>query len=170
MATTPRGTLGYGYTPNVWSEDGSYYYPALKKGDKDAPQGVVPEQFVKQWQAQLISLGYGPLLGSYGADGDFGSKTRDATKEFQKQNRLSATGQVGAQEWALVFTGSPVSTKISSVPATTSTPSAPQLPAASQASMLPGGLLNQPWFYPLATVTVVGTMVLILTPIMKKKG
>lgn len=39
---------------------------------------------VKSAQQKLIKLGYGQLLGSYGADGKLGKMTRNAVKQFQK--------------------------------------------------------------------------------------
>lgn len=39
---------------------------------------------VKSAQQKLIKLGYGQLLGSYGADGKLGKMTRNATKTFQQ--------------------------------------------------------------------------------------
>lgn len=57
----------------------------LKSGDEGAD--------VKVLQQHLITLGYD--LGSYGADGDFGSKTRSALKAFQKEHGLEADGEYG---------------------------------------------------------------------------
>lgn len=57
----------------------------ISKGDKGAD--------VKTLQENLIKLGYG--LGKYGADGDFGTSTDSAVKDFQKKNGLSADGLVG---------------------------------------------------------------------------
>lgn len=57
----------------------------LKKGDKgDA---------VKTMQNMLIKCGYD--LGKYGADGDFGSKTEDAVKAFQKDHDLDVDSYYG---------------------------------------------------------------------------
>lgn len=57
----------------------------LKKGMKGAD--------VKELQNNLIALKYD--LGSYGADGDFGSSTEKAVKAFQKANGLAADGEFG---------------------------------------------------------------------------
>lgn len=46
---------------------------------------------VKKWQLFLIGQGYTKVS----ADGDFGSITEKATKDFQKQNKLTADGKVG---------------------------------------------------------------------------
>ena len=63
--------------------------PTLKKGSKG--------DYVQLLQTKLIVLGYD--LGSYGADGDFGSKTTEAVKAFQKDRGLTADGVVGAKTW-----------------------------------------------------------------------
>lgn len=47
----------------------------------------------KVCQATLICLGY--ECGSYGADGDFGNASKDATIKYQKDNRLDADGMIG---------------------------------------------------------------------------
>lgn len=53
-------------------------------------EGMYDNADVKLMQLNLISLGY--ALGEYGADGDFGSATKDAVKSFQANNGLVATG------------------------------------------------------------------------------
>lgn len=50
---------------------------------------------VKSLQEKLIRLGYS--CGNHGADGDFGSATYNAVKEFQKDHNLSADGIAGSQ-------------------------------------------------------------------------
>lgn len=57
----------------------------LKKGDKGAE--------VKELQQNLIKLGYD--LGTYADDGDFGSKTDEAVRNFQKDNGLTVDGEYG---------------------------------------------------------------------------
>lgn len=64
--------------------------PTLRKGSKG--------EYVQLLQTKLMMLGYD--LGSYGVDGDFGSKTQAAVKAFQKDRGLSADGVVGAKTWA----------------------------------------------------------------------
>lgn len=64
--------------------------PTLRKGSKG--------EYVKVLQTKLMLLGYD--LGSYGADGDFGTKTQAAVKAFQKDRGLTADGVVGAKTWA----------------------------------------------------------------------
>jgi len=61
----------------------------LKKGSKgDA---------VKKLQEKLMQKGYD--LGKWGADGDFGSQTEKAVKEFQRDHDLKADGIVGKDTW-----------------------------------------------------------------------
>lgn len=62
----------------------------LRKGSKG--------EEVKRLQTLLIMRGYD--LGSYGADGDFGNKTLEAVKKFQKDNGLAVDGIVGVNTWA----------------------------------------------------------------------
>ena len=62
----------------------------LKKGNDGAE--------VKAVQALLI--GYGYNLGSWGADGDFGSATDSAVRQYQQKNGLVVDGIVGAKTWA----------------------------------------------------------------------
>ena len=64
----------------------------LSKGDEGAD--------VKTMQNMLISLGYD--LGTYGADGDFGSKTRSALKAFQKEHGLDDDGEYGPKTHAAI--------------------------------------------------------------------
>lgn len=68
--------------------------PVLKIGQKS-------EQ-VKQMQERLVQLGY--LTGS--ADGDFGSGTKQAVKDFQSVNGLQADGIAGQQTLEIMFSDS----------------------------------------------------------------
>lgn len=63
--------------------------PTLKKGSKG--------EYVTLLQTKLKNKGYN--LGSYGVDGDFGSATEKAVKEFQKNNGLTVDGIVGEKTW-----------------------------------------------------------------------
>jgi hypothetical protein len=60
-------------------------------------EGVCSEE-VKTWQEQLIALGH-----SVSADGEFGPKTEEATKEFQNSKGLVADGIVGEHTWSAAF-------------------------------------------------------------------
>lgn len=63
--------------------------PLLKNGSEGAS--------VKALQTLLILRGY--KLPKYGADGDFGSETVAAVKQFQKAAKLTVDGVVGAKTW-----------------------------------------------------------------------
>lgn len=60
------------------SQPSDGFYRTLKKGDKG--------EDVRQMQTLLMNKGYD--LGSYGADGDFGSKTKSAVIAFQRAELL----------------------------------------------------------------------------------
>jgi hypothetical protein len=55
---------------------------------------------VKKVQGKLNGLGYSPKLM---ADGDFGTKTENAVKWYQKRNGLEVDGKVGPITWAHLF-------------------------------------------------------------------
>lgn len=64
--------------------------PTIRKGNKNV--------YVKQVQEKLIALGYN--LGICGADGDFGTATENAVKQFQRDHGLTADGVVGTKTYA----------------------------------------------------------------------
>ena len=64
--------------------------PTLKKGSKG--------EYVTLLQTKLIQKGYD--LGKWGADGDFGSQTEKAVREFQEDHGLKVDGVVGASTWS----------------------------------------------------------------------
>lgn len=64
--------------------------PTLRKGMKG--------EYVSLLQTKLVNKGYS--VGSYGIDGDFGSATLKAVKEFQKDHGLEVDGVVGKKTWA----------------------------------------------------------------------
>lgn len=63
------------------------------KGDKGSE--------VKKIQQALLQMG--EILPKYGTDGDFGSETLAAVKNFQKKNNLPVTGQVDSTTYAVLF-------------------------------------------------------------------
>lgn len=65
------------------------WHPTVRKGSKG--------QDVKDMQTMLYNLGYN--LGSYGIDGDFGSATQAALKEFQRDHKLNQDGVCGPLTW-----------------------------------------------------------------------
>lgn len=66
--------------------------PTLRKGDAGP--------YVTLAQTELINRGYD--LGSYGADGKFGTKTEEAVKAFQRDWGLVQDGIVGPKTWAML--------------------------------------------------------------------
>lgn len=67
--------------------------PTIRKGNKN--------QYVKELQTDLDRLGYN--LGICGIDGDFGTATEKAVKEFQRDNGLSVDGICGPKTWAALI-------------------------------------------------------------------
>lgn len=65
----------------------------LRKGDEGKQ--------VKTVQRLLLAMGY--KLPEYGADGDFGDETIEAVKKFQKANKLTVDGIVGANTWCALL-------------------------------------------------------------------
>lgn len=52
---------------------------------------------------QILLEGNGCKCGSYGADGDFGSATDSALKQFQKKKNLQVDGICGSATWAALL-------------------------------------------------------------------
>ena len=75
---------------NNKSEQTTDTYYLVKKGSKG--------EAVKTVQTMLMKLGYN--LGSWGVDGDFGSATERAVKEFQRDHNLTQDGIVGNKTYA----------------------------------------------------------------------
>lgn len=65
----------------------------LKKGNRGGN--------VKELQQYLVNFGYD--IGSYGIDGDFGTATENAVKEFQKDHELVIDGIVGKKTWGKIY-------------------------------------------------------------------
>ena len=65
-------------------------YTTLKKGDEGDK--------VRQMQEALLSLGYSVVV-----DGDFGNKTLNALKKFQKANKLEVNGKAGNATLSLLY-------------------------------------------------------------------
>lgn len=75
-------------------EDDKTVLPTLKRGSKG--------EKVRELQAKLLALGY--ALPRFGADGDFGSETEAAVKQFQKDWGLKEDGIVGSATWERLLT------------------------------------------------------------------
>lgn len=67
--------------------------PTLRRGNRN--------QYVKELQTDLDRLGYS--LGICGIDGDFGTATEKAVKEFQRDHGLSQDGICGPKTWAALI-------------------------------------------------------------------
>ena len=67
----------------------------LKKGSKGTE--------VKTLQTLLV--GYGYRIGTAGVDGDFGSMTLEAVKEYQRNNHIVIDGVVGKETWTKILKG-----------------------------------------------------------------
>lgn len=52
---------------------------------------------------QLLLIGNGFSCGTYGADGDFGGKTKEALLSYQNQNSLEADAIAGANTWSALL-------------------------------------------------------------------
>ena len=87
----------YEFTPGTSAEpakpaqqtDTAKTPPTIRKGNKNI--------YVKQLQTDLDKLGYS--LGICGIDGDFGTATEKAVKEFQRDHQLSQDGVAGPATW-----------------------------------------------------------------------
>lgn len=72
----------------------------VKLGDRVLEKGCKGED-VAELQADLMKLGY--ALPKYGADGDFGTETRDAVKAFQTANGLPVDGVMDSTDFTALF-------------------------------------------------------------------
>lgn len=103
-----RTTL-YDRKPNFWGwmdkyfdYDDADYVPAVPElGEIVLKYGMTDRADVKQMQLNLIKLRYD--LGERGADGDFGSKTKDAVEAFQYDKSLPVTGEYDAATHAAML-------------------------------------------------------------------
>ena len=55
--------------------------------------------------AQLLLIGNGFSCGKYGADGEFGSGTLAAVRNFQRKHNLTVDGIIGANTWSKLLRG-----------------------------------------------------------------
>ena len=87
-----------GYGRPLWEDGSSTNAPVntgtvvLRRGDSGAE--------VKKMQELLLTRGYN--LGDYGADGDFGSSTYEALKQFQANHNITADGEYGPVSRAIL--------------------------------------------------------------------
>ena len=79
----------YSVTGSANGSDVNISLPTVRKGDSG--------NAVKILQAFLVAYEYN--IGKYGADGDFGSDTESAVRQFQKNSGISVDGIVGKDTW-----------------------------------------------------------------------
>ena len=77
-------------TEEVKTEVKEISLPQLSKGSKGNAVKAL----------QILLIGNNCSCGKYGADGDFGSATLSAVKQFQAERGLTADGVVGPKTWA----------------------------------------------------------------------
>lgn len=80
-------------TPTPAPTPDPYKRPTIRKGNRN--------QYVKELQTDLDRLGYN--LGICGIDGDFGTATEKAVKEFQRDHGLSQDGICGPKTWTALI-------------------------------------------------------------------
>lgn len=93
----------HGFLPWIDYQGAEGIKPAVPEkhlGDRTLRKGMEGND-VKELQEVLIRLGYN--LGSYGADGDFGSATEKAVKEFQKKAGIKVDGIFGNGSYAALM-------------------------------------------------------------------
>lgn len=99
-----RGWVNWGYCPYIeylaeekkttetttTANTTNVKLPVLKKGAKGATVKAM----------QILLIGYGFTMGSYGADGSFGPATDKALRKYQEANKLAVDGSCGPATWA----------------------------------------------------------------------
>ena len=70
-------------------QEGEWSFPLLKKGSKGASVQAL----------QILLMGYGHSCGTYGSDGEFGTATALALKNYQNKMKLTADGQTNEETW-----------------------------------------------------------------------
>lgn len=84
------GEAGADPQPEKPKDETTVSLPTIRKGNKNI--------YVKQLQTMLQKLGYN--LGICGVDGDYGTQTEKAVKEFQRDKELAQDGVCGPKTWA----------------------------------------------------------------------
>lgn len=97
-----RGWNRWGWMTKYFNYDGvgaEAAPDALEFGQRTLKQGHTGDD-VKALQLALITLGYS--CGKWGADGEFGSATKNAVKAFQKDAGLTVDGVAGPKTFAAI--------------------------------------------------------------------
>lgn len=93
-----RGWNRYGWMTKYFDYDAAAVEPVVYRlGERVLSVGCEGED-VKELQTRLISWGYD--LGKWGADGEYGSRTKAAVTKFQADHELEATGVYDAETHA----------------------------------------------------------------------
>lgn len=79
----------YSVTGSANGSDVNISLPTVRKGDSGNAVKIL----------QLVLVAYEYNIGKYGADGDFGSDTESAVRQFQKNSGISVDGIVGKDTW-----------------------------------------------------------------------
>lgn len=90
--------VSFDYGDGSYEPDPSVWRPTIRRGSKGTDVAYV--------QAILADLGYD--LGSAGVDGDFGRKTEEAVKAFQRSHGLNPDGVVGPMTYAALEAETPM--------------------------------------------------------------
>lgn len=96
--TTDKGWTHYAIPKGLYSDEELNGERVIAVPDPVTLRKGSKGDDVKILQQQLLQLGYS--LPKYGADGDFGSETKAAVKQFQKDHKIQADGIVGAETFA----------------------------------------------------------------------
>lgn len=72
------------------SSDVNISLPTVRNGDSGNAVKIL----------QLVLVAYEYNIGKYGADGDFGSDTESAVRQFQKNSEIEVDGIVGRDTWS----------------------------------------------------------------------
>ncbi len=89
-----ESSLIFGYArPDYSKLKNNISFPLLRKNDAGT--------YVKILQAFLTAYRYN--IGNYGIDGEFGSDTESAVKQFQKNSEIEVDGIVGEDTWNKLF-------------------------------------------------------------------
>lgn len=88
-ANVRRAVQSYGSYGNYGSAD-----PVLSTATRRTNTAKTTEL-----QNLLIAAGFGSYLGSYGADGDFYTATRNAVQAFQRAKNIAVTGTATQETW-----------------------------------------------------------------------
>jgi Putative peptidoglycan binding domain/N-acetylmuramoyl-L-alanine amidase len=88
--------------PFPWPSDNYIGPPSPDPKCHSGHYGPPDSTQVATWQRQMIARGWN--LGPTGADGDYGSYSQNACRQFQQEKGLAVDGLVGPQTWGATWT------------------------------------------------------------------